>query len=223
MGQKVHPIGFRLGYVKSWQSSWFAKKDYAELLHEDIYIRRFLKRRLRHHGIARVGIERAANRAKINIWTSRPGLIIGKRGQDVDRLKNDIQQAIGKQVAINIREIREAEVNAQLVAENISLQLERRVNFLTAMKKGVSAAMRFGALGIKIMVSGRLGGAEIARREWYREGRVPLHTLRADIDYGFGEAMTTYGVIGVKVWIFHGEILPGQTQEEEVDERRGRR
>ena len=215
MGQKVHPIGFRLGYIKSWQSSWFATKDYAELLHEDIFIRRFLKRRLKHHGVASVGIERAANRAKINIWTSRPGLIIGRRGQDVDRLKVEIQKAIGKQVAINIREIRRAEVNAQLVAENVAVQLERRVNFRTALKKAVSASMRFGAEGIKIMVAGRLGGAEIARREWYREGRVPLHTLRADIDYGFAESKTTYGIIGVKVWIFNGEVLPGQTQDAE--------
>lgn len=222
MGQKVHPTGFRLGYIKTWQSSWFAGKDYAEVLHEDLFIRRFLKQRLKHHGVARIGIERAANRAKINIWTSRPGLVIGKRGQDVDRLKADIQTAIGNPVAINIREIRRAETNAQLVAENVALQLERRVNFRTALKKAVGSAMRFGAEGVKIMVAGRLGGAEIARREWYREGRVPLHTLRADIDYGLAQAKTTYGVIGVKVWIFNGEVLPGQQAEESAEPRASR-
>lgn len=208
MGQKVHPLGFRLGYNKTWSSSWFSKKDYAQFLHEDILIRKYIKSKLQHSGISRTEIERAAKRAKINIWTARPGIIIGKKGAEVDKLKNELQKIIDKQVFINIKEIRKAELDAQLVAENIALQLERRVAFRTSMKKSVAATMRFGARGIKVAVAGRLAGADMARVEWYREGRVPLQTLRADIDYGFAEAKTTYGMIGVKVWVYKGDALP---------------
>ena len=208
MGQKVHPIGFRLGINKTWQSNWFAKKDYSKLLHEDIFIRRYIKKNLYHAGISRVEIERAARRAKINIYSARPGIIIGKKGFDVDKLKADLEKILpDKQVVLNIKEVRKAELDAQLIAENIALQLERRIAFRRAMKKSVTTALRFGAKGIKVMCAGRLGGTEIARTEWYREGRVPLHTLRADIDYGVAEAKTTYGLIGVKVWVFHGEIF----------------
>ncbi|MEK6777793.1 MAG: 30S ribosomal protein S3 [bacterium] len=207
MGQKVHPIGFRLGYIKDWNSRWFAKKDYAELFHEDLQLRKFIKEKLYHAGIGRVEIERAAKQVRVNVYTARPGIIIGKKGSEIDKLKADIQNKIKKNVYLNIREIRKAEMDAQLIAENVALQLERRVAFRRAMKKSVASALRFGAKGIKIHCSGRLAGAEIARREWYREGRVPLHTLRADIDYGFAEALTTYGLIGVKVWVFKGEIL----------------
>lgn len=207
MGQKVHPIGFRLGYIKDWNSRWFAKKDYAELFHEDLKLRKFIKEKLYHAGIGRVEIERAAKQVRVNVYTARPGIIIGKKGTEIDKLKADIQNQIKKNVYLNIREIRKAEMDAQLIAENVALQLERRVAFRRAMKKSVASALRFGAKGIKIHCSGRLAGAEIARREWYREGRVPLHTLRADIDYGFAEALTTYGLIGVKVWVFKGEIL----------------
>ncbi len=208
MGQKVHPIGFRLGVNKSWQSNWYAKKDYAQLLHEDISIRRYIKKNLYHAGISRVEIERAARRAKINIYGARPGIIIGKKGSDVDKLKAELEKILpDKQVVLNIKEVRKAEIDAQLISENIALQLERRIAFRRAMKKGVTSALRFGAKGIKIMCGGRLGGAEIARSEWYRDGRVPLHTIRADIDYGTAEAKTTYGIIGVKVWVFHGEIF----------------
>lgn len=208
MGQKVHPIGFRLGVNKTWQSNWFAKKDYAKLLHEDIFIRRYIKKNLYHAGISKVEIERAARKAKINIYSARPGIIIGKKGFDVDKLKADLEKMLPeKQVVLNIKEVRKAELDAQLIAENISLQLERRVAFRRAMKKSITSAMRFGAKGIKVMCGGRLAGSEIARSEWYREGRVPLHTIRADIDYGTAEAKTTYGLIGVKVWVFSGEIL----------------
>ena len=207
MGQKVHPIGFRLGINKTWQSNWYAKRNYADLLHEDLMIRGHIKERLYHAGISKVEIERAANRAKINIYTARPGIIIGKRGAEVDKLKNELQDLTQKQVAINIKEIRKAEIDAQLVAENIALQLERRVAFRRAMKKAITSALRFGAKGVRIESSGRLAGAEMARREWYREGGVPLHTLRADIDYGFAEAKTTYGQVGVKVWIYKGEFV----------------
>ena len=207
MGQKVHPTGFRLGTTKTWQSNWYAKRNYADLLHEDLMVRRYIKGRLYHAGISKVEIERAANRAKINIYTARPGIIIGKRGAEVDKLKNTLQELTNKQVAINIREIRKAEIDAQLVAENVALQLERRVAFRRAMKKAVTSALRLGADGIRIACAGRLGGGEIARREWYRDGRVPLHTIRADIDYGLATAHTTYGTIGVKVWIFKGEVL----------------
>jgi small subunit ribosomal protein S3 len=207
MGQKVHPIGFRVGITRGWQSTWFANRDFADLLHDDLKIRKFVKERLTHAGVSNVEIERASNRARINIWTSRPGIIIGKRGSEVDKLKAELQQLTGNQVYVNIKEVRKAEMDAQLVAENIGMQLERRIAFRRAMKKSVVSAMRFGAKGVKIQCSGRLGGAEIARTEWYREGRVPLGTLRADIDYGVAEAMSTYGVIGVKVWIFRGEMI----------------
>lgn len=208
MGQKVHPLGFRLGYNKSWGSSWFSKKDYAQFLHEDIMIRKYIKTKLQHSGIAKTEIERAAKRVKVNISTARPGIIIGKRGAEVEKLKNELQKIIDKQVFINIKEIRRAELDAQLVAENVALQLVRRVAFRTAIKKSVAAAMRFGAKGIKVAVGGRLAGAEMARSEWYREGRVPLQTLRADIDYGVAEAKTTYGMIGVKVWMYKGDAFP---------------
>ena len=208
MGQKVNPIGFRLGINKTWKSSWFAKKDYAQLLHEDLFIRRYIKKNLYHAGISRIEIERATRKAKINIYSARPGIIIGKRGFDVDKLKGELEKILsGKQVVLNIKEVRKAELDAQLIAENIALQLERRVAFRRAMKKSITSAMRFGAKGIKIMCGGRLGGSEIARSEWRREGRVPLHTIRADIDYGTAEAHTTYGLIGLKVWVYHGEIL----------------
>jgi small subunit ribosomal protein S3 len=207
MGQKVHPIGFRVGITKGWQSTWFAGRNYADLLHDDLKIRKFIKERLSHAGVSNVEIERASNQARINIWTARPGIIIGKRGTEVDKLKAELQELTGNQVYVNIKEVRKAEMDAQLVAENIAMQLERRIAFRRAMKKSVTSAMRFGAKGVKIQCSGRLGGAEIARREWYREGRVPLGTLRADIDYGFAESMTSYGVVGVKVWIFRGEII----------------
>ncbi len=207
MGQKVHPIGFRVGITKGWQSTWYAGRNYADLLHDDLKIRNFVKERLSHAGVSNVEIERASNRARINIWTARPGIIIGKRGSEVDKLKAELQELTGNQVYVNIKEVRKAEMDAQLVAENIAMQLERRIAFRRAMKKSVTSAMRFGAKGVKIQCSGRLGGAEIARREWYREGRVPLGTLRADIDYGVAESKTTYGVVGVKVWIFRGEII----------------
>lgn len=207
MGQKVHPIGFRLRYIKDWNSKWFAKKDYAALFHEDLKLRGYIKEKLYHAGVSRVEIERAAKQVRVNIYTARPGIIIGKKGAEIDKLKNDLQKMINKNIYLNIREIRKAEMDAQLVAENVALQLERRVAFRRAMKKSVASALRFGAKGIKIHCAGRLAGAEMARREWYREGRVPLHTLRADIDYGFAEALTTYGLIGVKVWVFKEEIL----------------
>ena len=202
MGQKVHPIGFRLGVIRTWDSRWYAEKDYAGLLHEDIKLRDYLKKRLFHAGIAKVEIERAAGKAKLNIFAARPGIIIGKKGAEVEALKRDLAKLTDKEVFINIQEVRKPEVNAQLVAENVALQLERRVAFRRAMKKSVTQALKFGAQGIKINCAGRLGGAEMSRTEWYREGRVPLHTLRADIDYGFAEAKTTYGIIGVKVLIF---------------------
>lgn len=209
LGQKVHPIGFRLGYIRGWDSRWFAGRDYPQLLIEDIRIRDYLKKKLYHAGVSKIEIERAASKAKkakVTIWTARPGIIIGKKGAEVENLKKELQKMTQKEIIINIQEVKRAEVNAQLVAENVALQLERRVGFRRAMKKAVSSAMKLGAKGIKISVSGRLGGAEMARHERYREGRVPLHTLRADIDFGLAEAKTTYGVIGVKVWIFHGEI-----------------
>jgi small subunit ribosomal protein S3 len=207
MGQKVHPIGLRLGIIKTWDSRWFSEKNYAALLHEDIKIRKIVKERLMHAGVARVEIERAGQKAKINIHTARPGIIIGKKGAEVDKLKKDLEVMTGKQMYINIQEIRRPELDAQLVAENIALQLERRIAFRRAMKKAVTSALRLGALGIKITCAGRLAGAEIARTEWYREGRVPLHTLRADIQYGFFEAKTTMGQIGVKVLIYRGDVL----------------
>ncbi len=210
MGQKVNPIGFRLGIVKTWDSKWYAEADYAKLLHEDLAIRKFLKKRLYNSGVSKIEIERAANKTKINIHTARPGLIIGKKGSEVETIKKDLAKLTSKEVFINIHEVRKPELDAQLVAENVALQLERRIAFRRAMKKSVTSALKFGAKGIRITCSGRLGGAEMSRTEWYREGRVPLHTLRADIDYGFAEAKTTYGIIGIKVLIFKGEILPGQ-------------
>ena len=208
MGQKVHPVGFRLGITKTWESNWFARRGYGEQLHEDIRIRRFIKEKLFHAGIARIEIERAAKRVKINIHTARPGIIIGRKGTEVDKLKVELEAMTKKQVFVNIIEIRRAELDAQLVAENVALQLECRIAFRRAMKKAVTSALRLGAKGIRITCSGRLGGAEMARTEWYREGRVPLHTLRADIDYGAATSRTTYGAIGVKVWLFKGEIMP---------------
>ena len=213
MGQKVHPIGFRLGIIRTWESNWYAEKDYAQLLHEDLKLRNYLKERLHHAGISKVEIERAAGKAKINIFAARPGIIIGKKGSEVEALKKELAKLTDKEVFINIQEVRKPEIDAQLVAENVALQLVRRVAFRRAMKKAVTQCMKFGAQGIKIECSGRLGGAEMSRREWYREGRVPLHTLRADIDYGFAEAKTTYGIIGVKVHIFKGEILGSKDQQ----------
>jgi small subunit ribosomal protein S3 len=212
MGQKVHPIGYRLGFTKTWNSRWYAEKDYARLLHEDLLIRGMVKDKLSHAGVSRVEIERSGNQAKVNIYTARPGIIIGRKGAEVDKLKAGLEAKTGRQVYINIKEIRRPEIDAQLLAENVALQLAKRVAFRRAMKKSVQAALRLGAQGIKITCRGRLGGSEIARREWYREGRVPLHTLRADIDYGLAESHTTFGRIGVKVWIYKGEVLPGMNQ-----------
>jgi small subunit ribosomal protein S3 len=209
LGQKINPIGFRLGVIKTWDSKWYAEADYAKLLHEDLKIRAFLKKRLYSSGISKIEIERAANKTKINIFTARPGLIIGKKGSEVETIKKDLANLTSKEIFINIIEVRKPELDAQLVAENVALQLERRIAFRRAMKKSVTSALKFGAKGIRITCSGRLGGAEMSRTEWYREGRVPLHTLRADIDYGFAEAKTTYGLIGIKVLIFKGEVLPG--------------
>jgi len=214
VGQKVHPVGFRLGINRTWNSRWFAGREFASLVIEDNGIRGFLKKRLSQAGISKVEIDRAANKVRLRIYTSRPGIIIGKRGAEIENLRKEIEKKIKREVFIDIKEVRRPEVEAQLAAENIAIQLVRRVAFRRAMKKSVASAMRFGAKGIKISCSGRLGGAEMGRREWYREGRVPLHTLRADIDYGFAEAFTTYGVIGVKVTIFKGEIWPDKIEEE---------
>ncbi|MBW2594996.1 MAG: 30S ribosomal protein S3 [Deltaproteobacteria bacterium] len=208
MGQKVNPIGFRLGINKTWSSKWFAERNYSKLLHEDIRVRKHIRDKFFHAGISRIEIERASDKAKINIYTARPGIIIGRKGTEIEKVKKDIEKIMTGDVIINILEVRKPETDAQLVAENIALQLVRRVSFRRAMKRGVTTAMKFGVKGVRVACAGRLGGAEMARREWYREGRVPLHTLRADIDYGFAEARTTYGIIGVKVLIFNGEILP---------------
>ena len=205
MGQKVHPTGFRLGFNKTWRSRWYAEKEYANLLHEDILLKKDLKKRFAHAGVSRVEVERAANKLKISIFTSRPGIIIGRKGQEVDKLKQEIQKKTGKEVFINIQEILKPELDAQLVSESVALQLEKRIAFRRAMRKAVDAALRFGAKGIKVRVSGRLNGAEIARSEWYLHGQLPLHTLRADIDYGTSEAKTSFGQIGVKCWIYKGE------------------
>ncbi len=210
MGQKVNPIGFRLGGIKTWRSQWFSEKIYAELVHEDINIRKYLKKKLYHAGISRIEIERAASKAKVNIYAARPGIIIGKKGSEIEKLKKELEGVSKSEIIINILEVRKPEVDAQLVAENVALQLERRVAFRRAMKKCVTSSLKFGAKGIRVNCAGRLGGAEMARSEWYREGRVPLHTLRADIDWGFAEANTAYGLIGIKVWIFHGEVLPSK-------------
>lgn len=207
MGQKVNPVGFRLGVVKSWDSRWFARQDYASYINDDFRIREFLKKKLHHAGISKIEIERWAKRIRLRVYTARPGIVIGRKGAEIEQLKREVEKMVSQEVVIDIQEVRKPEVDAQLVAENVALQIERRVAFRRAMKRGVASAMRFGAQGIKVCCSGRLGGAEMARTEWYKEGRIPLHTLRADIDYGFAEARTTYGIIGVKVWIFHGEIL----------------
>jgi small subunit ribosomal protein S3 len=209
LGQKVNPISFRLGVIKTWDSRWYAGADYAKFLHEDLKLRAYLKKRLYHSGVSKIEIERAANKAKINIFTARPGLIIGKKGSEVETLKKDLAKLTDTEIYLNIQEVRKPELDAQLVAENVAMQLERRIAFRRAMKKSVTSALKFGAKGIRITCAGRLGGAEMSRTEWYREGRVPLHTLRADIDYGFAEAKTTYGIIGIKVLIFKGEVLPG--------------
>src|SRR5579863_10498855 len=213
MGHKTHPRGLRLGIIEGWDSKWFATREYTTLLHEDLKLRDFIKKRLYHAGISRIEIERMANKAKVNIHTARPGIVIGKKGAEIDRLKLDVQKLMkGREAFINIHEVRRPDLDPQLVAENIALQLERRVAFRRAMKEAVVRAMRMGAQGVRVQVSGRLGGAEIARREWYREGRVPLQTLPADVAYGFAEAKTTYGIIGVKAWIFRGEILTRQAE-----------
>lgn len=214
MGHKTHPIGNRLGIIKTWDSRWFAGKGYREQLLEDLSIRKTLKERLFHAGVPKIEIERAGQNIRVIIHTARPGIIIGKKGSEVEKLRKDLKEMIGKDVSIDIKEIRKPEVDAQLVAENIALQLEKRVAFRRAMKKSVASALRFGTLGVKVSCSGRLAGAEIARSEWYREGRVPLHTFRADIDYGFAKARTTYGVIGIKVWMYHGDILPESRTKE---------
>ena len=214
MGQKVHPRGFRLGVIEGWDSKWYAGREYATLLHEDIRIRQFIKRRLYHAGISKIEIERAANKAKVNLHTARPGIVIGKKGAEIEKLKQELSRLTAKESFINIHEVRRPDLDAQLVGENVALQLERRVAFRRAMKEAVARAMRMGAQGIRIQSAGRLGGSEIARTEWYREGRVPLHTLRADVNYGFAEARTTYGIIGVKVWIFRGEVLTKQEEEQ---------
>jgi small subunit ribosomal protein S3 len=207
LGQKVNPISLRLGIVKTWESRWFAGKKYADYIFEDYQIRKFVKEKLHHAGVAKIEIERSTRRVRLRIFTARPGIVIGKKGSEIEKLKKSLEGRVSQEVLIDIQEIRKPEVDAQLVAENVAMQIERRVAFRRAMKRGVSSAMRFGAQGVKIICSGRLGGAEMARTEWYREGRVPLHTLRADIDYGFTEARTTYGIIGIKVFMFHGEIL----------------
>jgi len=207
MGQKVNPIGFRLGISRGWESVWYADKNYAKLLHEDITLRQFVKKRMFHAGISRIVIERPAGKIKVSVHTARPGVIIGKKGSEIESLRRDLRSMTGQDVQVYIVEIRRPEAEAQLVAENIAFQIQRRVAFRRAMKRAVQNAMRMGALGVRINCAGRLGGAEIARTEWYREGRVPLHTLRADVDYGVAKAKTTYGIIGIKVWIFKGEKL----------------
>ncbi|MGB9791414.1 MAG: 30S ribosomal protein S3 [Thermacetogeniaceae bacterium] len=208
MGQKVHPYGLRLGIIKDWESKWYADKNYRELLHEDIALRKYIKQKLYAAGVSRIELERAANRVRVSIHTAKPGIVIGRGGAEVENLRKELEELTGKQVSINIIEIKKPELDAQLVAENIAAQIEKRVAFRRAMKQAVTRAMRMGAQGIRVAVSGRLAGAEIARTEWYSEGKVPLHTLRADIDYGFAEALTTYGKIGVKVWIYKGDVLP---------------
>ena len=222
MGQKLHPYGFRLGSLYGWQSNWFAERHYAANLHEDLKIRKYIKKKLYHAGIARVVIDRAGEKIVLNIHTARPGILIGKRGAEVEVLRADLGSLIGnKEIFVNIKEIRKAELDAQLVAENVALQLERRVAFRRAMKKAVTSTMKFGAEGIRIQCSGRLGGSEMGRREWYREGRVPLHTLRAEIDYGLAEAKTTYGIIGVKCWVFKGDVEDRELREGVLSQRVG--
>lgn len=208
MGQKVHPIGLRLGIVNTWNSRWFAKNEFPLFVMEDNKIRDFIKKRLRHAGISKIEIERAANKIRIKVHTARPGMVIGRKGSEIENLRVDVERMVDREVMIDIQEVRKPEVDAQLVAENIAGQLERRVSFRRVMKRAVTSTLRFGSIGVKVLCSGRLAGTEMARREWYREGRVPLHTLRANIDYGFAKAMTLYGIIGVKVWIFKGEVFP---------------
>jgi small subunit ribosomal protein S3 len=218
MGQKVHPTGIRLGIVKDWTSKWYAdSRNYADYLNKDLEVRAYLKKRLAHASVSRIQIERPARNAMITVHTARPGIVIGKKGEDIETLRRDVSQMMGIPVHINVEEVRKPELDAQLVAESVAQQLERRIMFRRAMKRAVSNAMRLGAQGIRINVAGRLNGAEIARSEWYREGRVPLHTLRADIDYGFAEARTTYGVIGVKVWVFKGEVFDSADVAVEAD------
>lgn len=207
MGQKTHPLGFRIGIIRTWSSKWYEEKQYAKWLHEDLALKRYIKKKLHHASVSHVEVERAANKAKVKIYTARPGIVIGKRGAGVEALKKEVQKLTDNDVFLDIQEVRKAEVNAQLVAENIATQLERRIAYRRAMKKAVQTSMKFGAKGIKVHCAGRLGGGEMSRTEWYRDGRVPLHTLRADIDYGFAEAKTTYGIIGVKCWIYKGEVL----------------
>ncbi len=219
MGQKTHPYGFRIGVNKSWASRWFAKKEYADLLHEDLQLRRQLKEKLRTAGVSSIDIERAANKLAIRIYTARPGIIIGRKGAEIEKLKSEIQSRTNREVHIDIQEVHRPELNAQLVGESIALQLEKRVAFRRAMRKAVDSAQRFGCKGIKVRVSGRLNGAEIARSEWYLQGRLPLQTLRADIDYGLAESRTTYGVIGVKCWIYRGDILPQPKEKNSARER----
>ncbi|MCS5619132.1 MAG: 30S ribosomal protein S3 [Myxococcota bacterium] len=219
MGQKVHPYGFRLGTLYGWQSNWFSGKQYAEQLHEDLAVRKFVKKKLFHAGISKIVIERTGEKLVVNIHTARPGILIGKRGAEVDVLRAELKQFTDRDIFINVREIRKAELDAQLVAEAIALQLERRVAFRRAMKKAMISTMKFGAQGIRIQSSGRLGGAEMGRREWYRDGRVPLHTLRAEIEYGFAEARTTYGVIGVKCWIFKKDVGDKELKKGPLSER----
>ena len=214
LGQKVHPYGFRVGFNRTWKSHWFAKKDYGRLLHEDLEIKRSLKRRFSHAGISRIEIERAANKLTVIVHSSRPGIIIGRKGSEIDKLKSDLQAVTGREVFISIQEVRKPELDAQLVAESIAQQLVKRVAFRRAMRRAVDTSLRFGAQGIRVRCAGRLNGAEIARSEWYLHGRLPLHTLRADIDYGLAEAFTTYGTIGVKVWIYKGEAFEPETQKE---------
>lgn len=207
MGQKVKPIGFRLGVSRTWSSKWYAEKHYAKWLHEDLKIREHVKKRMYHAGISHVDIERSSTKCTVSVYTARPGIIIGKKGQGAEQLKDEVQKLTESKVYMNIHEVRKAEVDAQLVAENVATQLERRVSFRRAMKKAVQTSMKFGAKGIRLNASGRLGGAEMSRREWYREGRVPLHTLRAGIDYGYAKAKTTYGIIGIQVWIYSGDVM----------------
>jgi len=219
VGQKVHPYGFRLGTLYGWQSNWFSERRYAEQLHEDIRLRSYIKKKLYHAGISRVVIERTGEKVVINIHTARPGILIGKRGAEVETLRKELESFTPGEVFINVKEIRKAELDAQLVAENVALQLERRVAFRRAMKKAVTSTMKFGAQGVRIQCAGRLGGAEMGRREWYREGRVPLHTLRADIDYGLAEAKTTYGLIGVKCWVFKGDVADRDIRDTSLAQR----
>ena len=220
MGQKTHPIGFRLGIIRTWNSKWYEEKRYAEWLHEDLMIRRFIKKKLYNAGVSKIDIERMATKVKVSIYTARPGVVIGKRGSGVDELKRDVEKISKGEVFLNIQEVRKAELDATLVAENVAAQLERRVAFRRALKKAMQTAMKFGAKGFKISASGRLGGAEMGRFERYHDGRVPLHTLRADIDYGTAIAKTTYGVIGVKCWIFKGEVYEDQTKTQARAARR---